>query len=461
MNDANVQVLVIGAGVTGIGAAYHLQANGLAYRILEATGNVGGVWARHRWHGARCDSDFIKYSFSFKPHLSPQCLQRSDQIRRYLHEVATEFGILPRIRFRTRVEKAVFDEDRKEWIVQTSRGRFVAQFLVNGNGYWAEPHVPAFAQADRFRGEILHTADLDRGRTFPNRNVVLVGSGSTAICCAPELARVSKSLVLLQRSPSYIYETTDRADALTLGCQALYRLGIRFPVKLLRYYLQCKDDAIFVGFRKFPRVARWIFRRHWLARVEPETLLRHFTPRYDPWQERPSLSIGLGDALRSGRIAIRTGEISRFTESSIVLADGEEIPCNTCVLATGLRLDLLKFDLYIGTAKRSLAGLNFYKRIMLGGVPNYFHPFGTVHSAWTQSLEPAIRLAIRIMSYMKKNDLRAVAVERKEVDFTPAIMPGYMKRHLQELPKPYGTFELPAIDNLVSYRFDPRAYRFS
>lgn len=461
MRTAAARVLIIGGGVTGIGTACYLGAHGIPYLILEATGSLGGVWARHRWHGARCDSSFIKYSFSFRPYLSRQRLQGSDRICAYLNDVAAEFGILPHIRFNALVEKARFDEHSKLWTVQTSRGTFAAPFLVNGNGYWDKPYVPAFRGTEHFKGEIVHAADLDCARTFAGRNVVLVGSGSTAICCAPELARVSGSLTLLQRSPSYVYETSDRASLLTLGCQALYRLGIRFPVKLLRYGLQCRDDAIFVGFRLFPRLARWIFRRHWRRHLPPDAIQRHLNPRYDPWQQRPSLAIGLAAGLRSGRIAIRTGEIAQFTESSIVLSNGEAIPCDICVLATGLQLRLLKFELCVGKAKRSLAGLNFYKRIMLGSLPNYFHPFGTVHSAWTQSLEPAIRLVVRIMEYMGENDFRTVRIERKEVAFTPAIMPNYMRRHLHELPKPYGTCELPAIDNLLSYRFDPRAYRFS
>lgn len=355
----------------------------------------------------------------------------------------------------------MFDEERKEWSVHTTAGTFRARFLVNGNGYWDEPHVPPFPDADRFRGEILHAADLQREQVFTDRNVVLVGSGSTAICCAPALAKVSKSLVLLQRSPSYIYEGSEEAGLLIRACQALYRLGLRLPVKALRYYLQCKDDAIFLGFRRFPRLARRIFERHWLARIDARTYPQHFVPRYEPWQERPCLATGFSEALRTGRLAIRTGEIARFTESSIVLKSGDEIRCDACVLATGLKLDLLKFTLYVGSERRVLSGLNFYKRIMLGTLPNYFHPFGTVHSAWTQSLEPAIGLAIKIIRHMATNGLRAVSIARHDVDFTPAILPGYMKRHLADLPKPYGTCELPSIDNLVSYRFDPRAYSFS
>jgi len=198
-------VIIVGAGVTGIGAAYYLGLNNISYTILEATDDLGGVWSTQRWHGARCDSEIIKYSFSFKPLLSKQSVQDREQIHRYLQAVATEFGILENIRFNTLVTKAVFDLVERRWRVHTSDGIFTAQFLINGNGYFSDPYVPALKDSERFNGEIIHTADLDDRRTFADKDVVLVGSGSTAISCAPELAPpVSKSLVLLQRSPSHL-----------------------------------------------------------------------------------------------------------------------------------------------------------------------------------------------------------------------------------------------------------------
>src|SRR6266850_2546787 len=407
MNSRNFSVIVIGAGITGIGAAYYLRANNISYAILEGKDDVGGVWNTHRWHGARCDSDFIKYSFSFKPYLSAQCLQGRQQIQQYLRSVAEEFSILENIRFNTRVTRAVFSTREKRWTVHTSQGSFTAQFLINGNGYFSDqPYVPVFKDADKFKGEIIHTSDLYAARTFSGKNVVVVGSGSTAICCAPELARVSKSLVLLQRSPSYIYEISNRAGPLIVLCQNLYRLGIRFPVKWLRHYLQLRDDLVFVGFRRFPRIAR-------------------------------------------------------FTESSIVLTSGESIECDTCILATGLNLRFFSFDLYVGEARIAVERINFYKGVMVGGIPNYFHPMGSWHSAWTQRLEPVTQFAIRIIAHMKKHGLGTVSVERREVDAAPGITPNYVMRCVSTLPRLQGTSNLPSIDNIFATRFDPRSFNFS
>src|ERR1043166_263025 len=232
-----MSVIVIGAGMTGLAAGYYLRESGIPYTILEAKSDLGGVWNTHRWHGARCDSDFIKYSFSFKPFLSERCLQSRSQIQAYLRAVAQEFGIVRHIRFNTRVLKAVFDSSRQCWSVHTTDGVFTAEFLINGNGYFAdEPYCPTLKDAGRFKGEIVHTSHLDDRRSFAGKRVVLVGSGSTAICCAPELAAVSGSLTLLQRSPSYIYEISNDAGPLIRLCLSLYQRGLRAPVKWLRHY---------------------------------------------------------------------------------------------------------------------------------------------------------------------------------------------------------------------------------
>lgn len=458
-NHANA--IIIGAGITGIGAAYHLGKAGIPYVVLEANDDVGGVWHTQRWHGARCDSDFVKYSFSFRPHVSEQCLHSRAEIQRYLRSVVEEFGILDRIRFGARVVSAAFDSARQLWTVRTGRETFTARFLVNGNGYFSAPHVPRFEGSEEFAGEIIHTFDLQDTRRFDDRDVLLVGSGSTAICCAPELAKVSRSLVMLQRSPSYIYEIENKASPFMRLCQSLYNKGLDLPIRVLRGWLQARDDALFVGFRAFPAVARWIFRRHWTGTVSEEAMRRDFTPKYGPWEQRIPIGVGFKEAVRSGRVAIRTGEIERFTRDGVVLKDGAQVKCDVCVLATGFELDFVKFDFSVDGARVDMAGINFYKGIMLGGVPNYFQPVGVWHSAWTQRSETSTRFAIRIMKYMAKRGHRSVCIDRRGVQYTPAITPNYIMRSFALMPRLYGSYELPSIDNLLCYRFEPGAFRFA
>ena len=455
------QVIIVGAGITGIGAAYHLRDNNISYMVLEANRDLGGVWYTQRWHGARCDSDFVKYSYSFRPYVSPRCLHSRDEIHGYLRSVAEEFGILDRIRFNTLVTAAEFDSRESRWTVHTNHGSFTAQFLINGNGYFSEPHMPRFPGRDDFTGEVIHTFDLDDKRTFEGRDVVLVGSGSTAVCCAPELARVSGSLTLLQRSPSYIYEIDNQATPLMRFCQYLYGRGFELPIRFLRGYLQARDDVIFVAFRTFPRLARRFFREHWRDVVNDDSLRQHFTPRYGPWEQRIPIAIGLKAAVKSGRVAMKTGEIERFTATGIVLKSGEALKCDACVLATGFELNFLKFALRVDGATVDMAGINFYKGIMMGGVPNYFQPVGVWHSAWTQRSETATKFAVKIMRYMAKRGLHKVCIDRDaSVRYTPTITPNYIMRRLPLMPRLYGTYELPSVDNLLSYRFEPRAFHF-
>ena len=173
------------------------------------------------------------------------------------------------------------------------------------------------------------------------------------------------------------------------------------------------------------------------------------------------MAIGLKEKLQKGEIVIKTGDIDRFTGSSIVLADGEHIKCDVCILATGFDLNLLKFDMYVGEEKIAVGGINFYKGIMMGGVPNYFHPFGAWHTAWTQRSETVTRFAIKIMAYMNKNGFRTVSIDRRDVDFMPSLTPTYIKRCLSMMPKFYSTYALPTIDNILSYRFKPGNFNFS
>ena len=274
-----MNVIIIGAEMTGIGAAYYLRAAGISYTILSEIGSRRRVEHAHAGT-AQCDSDFIKYSFSFKPYLSAQCLQERGTIQEYLREVA-EGSASHRTSFSTAgCSRRSSTPVAGRWIVHTSRGSFSARFLINGNGYFSdEPYVPAFADADKFKARSF-TTHLDGRRTFFDKNVVLVGqrldrdllrSGARA---RGQVARVGATLAHV-----HLRDRQSRR-ALIRICQALYRLGLRWPVKLLRRYLQLKDDLVFVGFRRC--LARWFFRHHWRDAVSEDVLREHFTPRYNP-----------------------------------------------------------------------------------------------------------------------------------------------------------------------------------
>lgn len=455
-------VIIIGAGVTGISASYYLSKNNIQHLILEKAIDVGGIWSSQKWPGVRCDTDIIKYSFSFNPFLSNQCLVSGETISNYLRATCCEFKITDKIQFGTIVEKTVFDTKEKIWNVYTNKGRFSSKFIINANGYFAgAPHTPHFAGTEKFKGEITHLLHLDKKKNIKHKRVVLVGSGASAICAAPVLCANSLSMTLLQRSPSYIYEENNEIGIFVNLAQKLYRRGWTFPVKVVNYFLQLKDDLVFVLFRKFPRLGKLFFKLHWKDSIDSKMFEENFQPTYNPWEQRIPVSLGLKEVIKNKKLNIVTGKIQSFTESGILLEGGRTIEFDLCVLATGYDLSLFKFDIWVDAHKVDTQDINYYKGMMLGGIPNYFQPFGASHTSWTQRIEVISKLIIKIILHMRKRKLDTVIIERKKVKNNPKITPNYVLRNLSKLPAIYGTLELPSIDNFTFHFLRKNSFKFS
>jgi monooxygenase len=462
MEITETNVIIVGAGLTGIGASYYLAKNNIDHVLLEKSDTTGGVWSHQKWPGIRCDTDIIKYSYSFKPLLSEHCLVPGKTISNYLDDVSQEFGIRDRTVFGITVERAEFRSRENRWYVHTNKGVYCSRFLINANGYFLDaPHVPSFAGTDTFKGELLHLFHVDEHTSLKDRNIVLVGSGASAITAAPALCEHAASVTLLQRSPSYIYEEDNQIGPFVNLAQKFYRAGVRFPVQLVTYFMQLKDDLIFVMFRKLPWTGKLIFERHWKDTVDTDTYRTHFTPAYGPWEQRIPMAIGLKNAIRSGKLNIVTGEIDRFTESGIRLKNGASLKTDLCILATGFDLSFFKFDVLIDGEPVNTTDINFYKGMMMGGIPNYFQPFVAPHSSFTRRVEVVSRLVVKIIRYMQRHKLGAVCIKRKKVVKTPRITPNYVMRNLDQLPAIYGTFELPSIDSLLFFHFRKSNYTFS
>ena len=454
-------VIVVGAGVTGVAVSRYLSANAIDHLVLERAHGVGGIWRTERWPGVRCDTEIISYSYSFNPMIADVPLLSGAAILGYLQDVAESCGITANILFGVTVTKATFDNDQAQWLVETTRGTFAAKFLVNANGYFADaPYIPAFDGVNDFCGGVIHLSQFSDADKLAGRRVILVGSGASAISAASALCDRGASVLLLQRSPSYIFEDPNKLDWLTRLAQRAYTRGIRWPVALVRFRNRLKNDSIFVLFRKFPWLGMMYFRCHWRGAVDPESLDEGFCPRYGPWEQRIPVAVGLKNSFASGKLRIATGEIARFTKSGVKLKDGRSYDADICILATGRDLDLFKFALLLGDKEIDARGLNFYKGMMLGGVPNYFHPFGVVHATWTQRIERVAKLITRIIGHMRKHCLDTVMVERRSVRQTPRITPNYIMRNLSGLPAIYGTLEIPSIDNLFCLSFRRRDFCF-
>jgi monooxygenase len=462
MHKTETTVIIVGAGLAGICASYYLSKNDIPYLILEKSSAAGGIWSSLTWPGIRCDTEILNYSYSFNPFLSDSSLVSGGEISDYLKTTADDFGITEKTLFDTRVKSANFSTTEQRWNIQTSRGEFQTRFLLNANGYFSDkPHVPKFKGSENFNGEITHLFKVTRNTDIRGKSIVLVGSGASAISTAPALAAECSSLTLLQRTPSYIYEDNNRPGWILNMAQKLHAAGFHLPVKTVNFFLQLKYDLVFVVFRKAPWIGKLFFRHHWKGSVDRETYDQHFCPDYNPWEQRIPVAVGLRQLIENREIDLVTGRIREFRESGILLEDGRFIESNLCILATGFNLSFFRFAISIDRQPIEPRGINFYKGMMMGGIPNYFQPFGPPHTSFTRRIETVSKHIVKIMLYMRKHQLDTVSIARKQIEKVPRITPNYIMRNLDALPAFYGTLELPTIDNLFFYRFRARDYHFS
>ena len=312
-----------------------------------------------------------------------------------------------------------------------------------------------------FKGEVTHLFKVTRNTDLKGKSIVLVGSGASAISSAPALAAECSSLTLLQRTPSYIYEDNNQPGWFSNMAQKLHAAGFQLPVKVVNFFLQLKCDLVFVVFRKAPWVGKLFFRHHWKESVDRETYDQHFCPEYNPWEQRIPVAVGLKKLIEDRDIDLVTGCIREFRESGILLEDGRFIESNLCILATGFNLKFFRFTISIDRQPIETRDINFYKGMMMGGIPNYFQPFGPPHTSFTRRIETVSKHIVKIMLHMRKHQIDTVSIARKQIEKVPRITPNYIMRNLDALPAFYGTLELPTIDNLFFYRFRARDYLFS
>jgi len=462
MSDIDEMVIIVGAGLAGISASYYLSINNIPHILLEKASQVGGIWSSLKWPGIRCDTGIINYSYSFRPYTSDHYLVSGENISEYLHTTADELGITAKVVFNTEVSKAEFSEDEKLWHLHTNRGVFKSRFLINTNGYFTDkPYIPEFEGIDTFKGNALHLFDVDDNTPIKGHHVVLVGSGASAISAAPALTAVAASMTMLQRSPSYIYQQDNDIGVVVDIVQKLHHAGFSAPLNLVNLFLQLKSDLVFVLFRKIPWIGKLFFRYHWRGTVNDKTYNEHFRPVYNPWEQRIPVAIGLKEIIENKKIHLVTGHIKRFTETGIQLDDGRLIESDLCILATGFNLSFFKFEISINGQTVDTRKINFYKGMMMGGIPNYFQPFGPPHTSFTRRVETISKHIVKIILHMREHGLNMVKIERKQIRQKPRITPNYIMRGLSELPAIYGTLEIPTIDNLLFFHFKESDYIFS
>jgi cation diffusion facilitator CzcD-associated flavoprotein CzcO len=443
-------VLIIGAGISGIGAAYYLQRDqpGKRYAILEGRAAIGGTWDLFRYPGIRSDSDLYTFGYEFKPWLNPKAIADADSILDYLRETAAENGIDRNIRFQHKVRSANWCSAAGRWTLEIERQdsgelqRMTCTWLFCAAGYYdyEQGFTPHFEGVESFQGPVIHPQQWPEDLDYAGKRVLVIGSGATAVTLVPALAEQAAHVTLLQRTPTYVlsvpsedpiarllrkYLPTERAFAVTRRKNVLLSRGI---------WLFCQ---------KFPGMARRLI-RHFNKRALPEgyPVDEHFNPPYKPWEQR-LCAVPDGDlfrVIRAGSASMVTDRISRFTATGVALESGRELQADIIITATGLNLQLF------GGARMSVDGVPVdaaskvaFKGMMLDGVPNFAFAMGYTNSSWTLKVGLLCEHFCRLLEYMDQHGYSVCSAQlpAQEMPTRPLLdfAAGYVQRSMHLLPR--------------------------
>lgn len=448
-----VEVLVVGAGLSGVAAGYYLQtyAPDRSYAILEARSAMGGTWDQFRFPGIRSDSDMYTLGYSFRPWRGAEPIAQGADILQYIKDTAAAYGIDRKIRYGHRVLGASWSSETSRWTVRvelTQTGEtveFSASFLLSCAGYfdYEKGYDPHFDGRDEFAGPIVHPQFWGDDVDCADKKVVIIGSGATAVTLVPALAETAEKVTMLQRSPSYVL-------ALPLKGKVFYWLRDGLPQPLGPMLLRWMGVVISMGVyqycQAFPRSARKLLmdavRQHL---PEDYDVDRHFNPRYDPWDQRLCL-VPEGDlfkVIRAGKADIETDHIERFTRNGILLRSGKELPADVIVTATGLKIRVVggiefKVDGRVVQPSETMC----YRGIMFSDVPNFAMVIGYTTATWTLKCELVLRYVTRLLDYMDKRGYRSVVPEQNDSALKEGpstdLTAGYLLRAQKQMPR-YGS----------------------
>jgi len=463
-------VLIVGAGLSGIGMACHLAMKlpGKSYAILEARNAIGGTWDLFRYPGIRSDSDMHTFGYVFRPWTEAKAIADGPSIRAYVERTAADFGVVPHIRFGHKVLRAFWSSAEMRWTVEAEHDgglvRFTARFLVMGSGYfdYGEGYRPHFEGEEDFAGPIVHPQFWPEDLDWTGKNVVVIGSGATAVTLVPEMAKRAAHVVMLQRSPSYVVSH----PSIDKFAERLKRV---LPATLAYRLTRLKNVALQMVFFRLAKSRPSRVKANMIARVRNELgagfdVGTHFTPRYKPWDQRVCL-VPDGDlfaAIREGRASVETDEIERFTPGGIRLKSGRELAADLIVAATGLKIRLmggaeLAVDGQVQDLSRTLA----YKAIMFAGIPNMAFIFGYTNASWTLKADLAADYVCRLIGHMDRKGYRsatpAAGPEVRPVPFLD-FTSGYVRRAVGSLPSQGDRRPWRLRQN---YAFDAMSLRFS
>ena len=443
-------VLIVGAGLSGIGAGWHLQHRcpDRSYAILEARDAIGGTWDLFRYPGIRSDSDMYTLGYAFRPWEEAKAIADGPSILKYVQDTAREHGIDRRIRFGHRIVRASWSTADARWTVEAERGdehervALSCNFLFMCSGYYRydDGYTPEFAGRGRFKGRIVHPQHWSNDIAYAGQRVVVIGSGATAVTLVPELAKTAAHVTMLQRSPTYVVALPSE-DAIANGLRRI--LPARLAYAITRWKQVLLGLYFFNLSRRKPAFVKRLILRGVRARLGPGyDVARHFTPRYNPWDQRMCL-VPDGDlfrAIKAGRASVVTDTIETFTETGLTLASGATLEADLIVTATGLRLQAIGgLQLTVDGEAVDFAKTLGYKGMMYSGVPNLASAFGYTNASWTLKCDLTCEYVCRLLNHMKANALAQCTPRNTDPTLTEApwvdFSSGYIQRSLHLFPK--------------------------
>ena len=453
MTIEEIDTIIIGAGLSGIGAACHLRMcfPDRDFAIFEGRNDLGGTWDLFRYPGVRSDSDMHTLGFKFKPWTDAKAIADGPAILEYLRETAEEYDVDSHIRYGHRLVRAEWCSDAAAWTLsvdvvgEDGLRRVRCKFLLMCAGYYSyeQGHTPEFAGRDRFQGTIVHPQGWPEDLDYRDRKVVIVGSGATAVTLLPALAADAEHVTMLQRSPTYMIALPDK----DLIANVLRRfLSAKTAYRLTRWKNIRMQRLIFNTARKRPRLARRVLIGHARRTLGKDyDVDKHFNPRYDPWEQRLCLvpNNDFFDALKSGGASVVTDDIESFTETGIRLESGEELAADIIITATGLEVVVLGgVEFRVDDEPVDFSQRFAYRGIMMEGVPNVVSTFGYINASWTLRADLIAEFTCRLLAHMHEQGADVVTPRLRETDkdmdeqpYVVGFSSGYLQRVMDTLPK--------------------------
>ena len=450
MTQNHFNVIVVGAGISGIGAGYYLQKKcpNKSFVILEGRDNIGGTWDLFRYPGIRSDSDMNTMGFRFKPWMGVKSIADGPSILSYLHETVKENDLNKKIHFNQWVNEASWSSRDSQWTVQVENKKtqelqdFTCDFLFLCGGYYnyEEGYTPHFAGRENFLGQIIHPQKWPKNLDYKNKKVVVIGSGATAVTIIPTMAEEAAHVTMLQRSPTYFLSAPDEDP---VGNFLRKFISSKLTYKLVRWKNIRFQWWFFQKCRKFPKKVKEFLIKQVREELGPNyDIETHFTPKYNPWEQRMCL-VPNGDffnAINAGKASVITDHIDRFTKKGIKLKSGGEVEADLIVTATGLNLEVCNgIKLEVDNNEVDISKTMTYQGMMFSDVPNLVATFGYTNASWTLRADLTSEYVCRLLNFMDKKGYANCCPRTAEhveqdgdwLDFTS----GYVKRSMHKFPK--------------------------